>query len=45
MEKEEWRDRRMSVEKRGVHLSAESDGGQADRLEEDTIKVWSKDGL
>lgn len=30
---------------RGVHLSAESDGGQADRLEEDTIKVWSKDGL
>lgn len=30
---------------REVHLSAESDGGQADRLEEDTIKVWSKDGL
>lgn len=28
-------------EERGVQLSAESDGGQADRLEEDTIKVWS----
>lgn len=29
------------MKKRGVQLSAESDGGQADSLEEDTIKVWS----